>query len=140
MGVVHERWHGKRIIAQMQAEFRERLDLAGFKLVRFAKGKMKSQPIELRPKKGKGGKRRRVGLDPSKPGEYPKRVGPHLVTEIFHELTAWNHARWGTNVPYAKIQHFSKNRKRRRPWMTLANKAFRGKLKRLLSRPIRRLA
>jgi hypothetical protein len=79
-----------------------------------------SQPVKMQmTETGGGTQRRRVGLDPSKPGEPPKKVTGHLQRMIMHELDrSKGKARVGTNVVYGKFLELGTRIMRRRPWLS----------------------
>lgn len=92
---------------------------------------------------GLGGRRRY--LDPSKPGEYPKKATGFLRAHIIHDadpaaLTAY----WGLAADpqaiYGKHLELGTSRMGRRPWMSRANLECRAALKAIMEKPLRSLA
>lgn len=68
-----------------------------------------------------GAATRKRGLDPSKPGEYPKKLLGHLRRNVQSEGNKGERkARAGTNVPYGRWLELGTRRMGRRPWLTLA--------------------
>lgn len=76
----------------------------------IVQGSSRTQPISP------GGR----GLDPSKPGEYPKRVTDEFMKGVVHEHRAEiMTSRVGTNVPHGRWLQFGTSRMAARPWLTL---------------------
>ena len=106
------------------------LDRAGGETVRYAQQHMPDQPT-------RGAGKTKRGLAPSRPGQFPKRVHRHLARTLDHEVYPHGRGgRWGTDVEYGRIMELTRNRKRRRPWMSLTNRAMRLRWKQLLGGPL----
>lgn len=94
------RWDAPGYIDHIMDEFERRMGIA----VEFIRGEMieklnRTQPLAS----GKGGRRR--GLDPSKPGEPPKRVESRLIQDISTKVIRKRRSITGidgTNVEYAR--------------------------------------
>ena len=75
---------------------------------------------------GKKGSRSRHGLDPSSPGEPPKKLTGTLRIGVLQEKELLvPEARVGTNVPYGKWLEMGTRKMAPRPWLSAAlrNKA-----------------
>ncbi len=110
------KWNGKEAIRLIDLEAGKRVDGA----LRFVRDKAKikvsrSQPTIIH---GKSEGRSRKGLDPSKPGEPPKKVTGSLRLSIRKEFDkASVSGRVGTNVPYGKHLELGTRNMDPRPWL-----------------------
>lgn len=109
------------------------------RLPREARAELREMAISL----GMGG--RRYYLDPSKPGEYPKRRTGFLRNHIIYAVDpAELVAQWGISADpqaiYGKYLELGTARMQRRPWMSRANVETRSALKAIMEKPLRALA
>ena len=113
------KWHGEEAMRRIRTEAGNRVDMAA----RFVRDRAKElvsrdQPVRIY---AKGAGRSRKGLDPSKPGEPPKKVTGHLRMNIKKEPTPINMVtRVGTNVPYGKHLELGTRKMAARPWLWAA--------------------
>ena len=120
------RWYGDERLKEIRQEMTRRISRAGMTLVQYTLRHMGQQST-----RGKGKNMR--GLNPSRPGEFPRRVTQHLARNIDWETyTDRIGGRWGTNVKYGAIMERAGG-KRRRPWMSLANRALRRRIRSILA-------
>ena len=122
MGV---KWYGEIRTQEITRELRRRLNECGRECVKYATSHMKPQATA-------GTGRRRRGLNPSKPGEFPKRVTGHLARHIRFEVATGPRIRlrmrWGTSVPYGRYLDEGTTRMKARPWISLTMRALFNKL------------
>ena len=91
------KWHGDTALKLIRFEAANRVDAAA----RFVRDRAKELVSRDQPVSGAGSSRR--GLDPSQPGEPPKKVTGHLRMNIQKDMDRGRiEARVGTNVPYGK--------------------------------------
>lgn len=130
-------WYGPSVLAQVKTLAGKRIQAAGIHLKNRIREKMsRSQPTSnqagKRDSNGRfmsGGGTRKRGLDPSKPGEYPKIVTGFERRNVNSEYDAETMtSRVGTNVPYGRMQEVTMNPKRRRPWLSNSLRDFGGEL------------
>ena len=117
------KWKGAEAMRLIRMSAAQRLSGAGM----FIRGEARkniseSQSTVLRhhaPAEGeKKGASYRVGLDPSAPGEFPKKVSGFLRRGVAYEVdTDRLEARIGTNVPYGKHLEFGTANMEARPWL-----------------------
>ena len=82
----------------------------------------------------RGAGARKRGLDPSLPGEYPKKVMGHLRRNVETEYNAEEMlARVGTNVVYGHHLQTGTTKMKARPWMTKGLTEFIGTIRRILT-------
>lgn len=125
------KWHGEEALKRIHAEVGNRLQGAAM----FIQGRVRealsvAQPTRLTHPAAGGS--RRIGLDPSRPGEYPKKVTGFLRRGVAYEVDRTRlRARVGTNVPYGKYLELGTRKMAARPWLlrtvTLHNAAIRAK-------------
>ncbi len=111
------KWHGAEAQRRIEKELADRLTKAAIHVKNKAKINIsQSQPTMLiHPRTGGS---RRIGLDPSQPGEFPKKVSGFLRNRVNHEVDRRRLiARVGTNVPYGKWLEIGTRRMRSRPWL-----------------------
>ena len=122
-------WYGPQVLAKVKQDEGRRVEKAG----RHLKNKIRialsgTQPTRISKKTG-----RKYGLDPSKPGDYPKKVTGYLRQNIQSEYNpATITSRVGTKVYYGVIMELSTNPKRRRPWLLKTLVAESPTIKRIL--------
>ena len=110
------KWKGPEAMKAIRHEAANRVDMAS----RFVRDKAKeivgrSQPVRIYAKKAG---RSRKGLDPSKPGEPPKKVTGHLRMGIRKQMDRGRiEARIGSNVPYGKHLELGTRKMAARPWL-----------------------
>ena len=125
------KWHGEEAMRRIRTEAGNRVDMAA----RFVRDRAKElvsrdQPVRIY---AKGAGRSRKGLDPSKPGEPPKKVSGHLRINIKKDMDrARIEARVGTNVPYGKWLEFGTRKMKPRPWLRRTLTENMGEIRRLL--------
>ena len=113
------KWHGEEAMRRIRTEAGNRVDMAA----RFVRDRAKElvsrdQPVRIY---AKSAGRSRRGLDPSKPGEPPKKVSGHLRINIKKDMDrARIEARVGTNVPYGKWLELGTRKMAPRPWIRAA--------------------
>ena len=124
-------WRGRKFFEKTKVESTIRMQQA----VLFVQGQTKqilnrSQPLKRLPSGI------RVGLDPSKPGEPPKRVEGSLLRSITTqvEVTAQRIiGRVGTNIEYARFLELGTSRIRQRPYLRPALRKSQPALKKILT-------
>jgi len=111
-------WNGPEALARIRDETGKRIDMAArFIRDRAKEGLSRTQEVRIY---GKKGKRSRKGMDPSQPGEFPKKVSGHLRIDTRKEFDKeLLEARVGTNVPYGKWLELGTRTMARRPFMRL---------------------
>jgi len=127
-GYVKVKWYGSTVIPDVKRRLvGPRIQLAAAAIQGAAKrGVSRSQPT-----RGTGLRKR--GLDPSRPGEYPKRVTGHLMRNINRTFSASELvARVGTNVKYGRYLELGTRKMARRPWLSKALHEAMPELRRLL--------
>ena len=110
------KWRGDEAASKIRLSLQQRIDMAA-RTVRDHARKLVSrdQPVVIY---GKSAGRSRKGLDPSKPGEPPKKVTGHLRMNIQKEVSPTGMtARVGTNVPYGKMLELGTRHMEPRPWL-----------------------
>jgi len=123
-------WRGRQFFKKTKAEQAIRMGRA----VLFVQGQTKqllnrSQPLK-RLSSGI-----RVGLDPSKPGEPPKRVEGSLLKSITTQVEITSKriiGRVGTNIEYARFLELGTTRIRQRPFLRPALKRSKPAIKKIL--------
>lgn len=114
-------WRGPEAVSLINAEVGRRVDAAARVLRDRAKELVsRDQPVRIY---GKAAGRSRTGLDPSKPGEPPKKVTGWLRTNIRKEFSrALVEARVGVGVavPYGKYLELGTRTMEPRPWLSRA--------------------
>ena len=113
------KWHGIEAMDRIRKEAGNRVDGAARAVEGWAKELVsREQPVVIY---GKGAGRSRKGLDPSLPGEPPKKVSGWLRMNIASEMDrARIEARVGTNVPYGKHLELGTRKMAPRPWIRAA--------------------
>ncbi len=124
-------WYGDTVTAEINKEVGQRIKKAGIALRMHARQKVgRDQPTRTY-----GTSRTTVGLDPSKPGDYPKKVTAHLRRNIQAEYDPRiQTSRIGTNVPYGKWLELGTSKMARRPWLSRALAESMGQLRAILGR------
>jgi len=113
------KWYGIEAMDRIRKEAGNRVDMCA----RFVRDQAKElvsrdQPVRIY---AKSAGRSRKGLDPSLPGEPPKKVTGHLRMNIKHEMDrALIEAHVGTNVPYGKFLELGTRKMAPRPWLRAA--------------------
>lgn len=120
-------WQGKKITREIRGLMGKRLEKAARMLRNYARVKSsRSQPT-----RGVGTLKR--GLDPSKPGEYPKVVsGTHRRMIAFEVDRKTLTARIGSNLVYARHLELGTRKMKRRPWLSRALAESMGQLRKIL--------
>lgn len=107
------KWYGDKCEREIRSEVSRRVDAAG----RLLKNRIRQEIGRPQVTRGTGTKKR--GLDPSQPGEYPKKVLGHLRRNIEAEHDpATATSRVGTNVLYGKFLELGTRKMKRRPWLS----------------------
>ena len=115
------RWDGERFRQAVHAHMADNIEAAAI----YLKGRIKKNISRAhnryhRSKPRKGGVARRVGHDPSRPGEYPKKLSGTLRRNILHEANrAMLTARVGVarGVIYGKFLEWGTSRMKARPYL-----------------------
>lgn len=111
------KWHGTEAVRRIKAVTADRLEGAAMYVrTQARKNISRSQPTRLVHARAGGSYRR--GLDPSKPGEYPKKVMGQLRQRVAYEID--RHvlkARVGTNLAYGKHLETGTANMLARPWL-----------------------
>jgi len=123
-------WRGRQFFEKTKAEQAIRMGRS----VLFVQGQTKlllnrSQPLKTQQSG------LRVGLDPSKPGEPPKRVEGSLLKSIATEVEVKGKriiGRVGTNISYAPFLELGTTRIRQRPFLRPALKRSKSAIKKIL--------
>jgi len=116
-------WKGPEALKKIQNESVQRLEGACM----FIRGKARQNISRAQPTRlyhhraaedGTKGTSYRVGLSPSQPGEYPKKVSGRLRLSVTYEVNdVTMEARVGTNIPYGKMLELGTPRMLARPWL-----------------------
>lgn len=125
-------WYGETVKLRIGQVAGARVNAAGRVLRDYIRVKLsRSQPVRRRvSEKGVT----KVGLDPSRPGEYPKKVTAHLRNTVQSEYDPSRKvARVGTNTKYGKYLELGTRKMARRPWLSRAVRESRGLIQRVLS-------
>ncbi len=103
-------------VKEMEAELGKRLEKAAIHLTNKIKLKLNvSQPYHI--SKGKAGKHYK-GLDPSQPGQPPKKITGHLQRSITYEMAADKQsAKVGTNLLYGAVLELGGSKVAPRPYL-----------------------
>lgn len=125
------KWYGHKAIAHVRKQAKKRITKASI----YLSAEAKEIVSRKQPTRGKGTRKR--GLDPSKPGEAPKRVIGALMRSITWEVrdldTGGVAGRIGTNNPVGRwMQLGTKKMPQPRPWLTLVLARSMGRLRRIL--------
>jgi len=133
MGVrVKLNWNGDEASKKIEDTMVNRLDLAGLTLMNEARELVSRD----QPRAGKGATKR--GLDPSKPGQSPKRVTGTLHRSIFWALDRQAvKGRVGTPLRYGLFLELGTSKTAARPWMIKAVRNKRERIRRILSKEIK---
>jgi hypothetical protein len=122
-------WKGPEALRLIRAEAGRRVDGAA-RVARDGAKALISRPQPVRIYGKKAG-RSRAGLDPSKPGEPPKKVTGHLRINVRKEFDPNRvEARVGTNVPYGKHLELGTRKMAARPWLSATLKRKAGEIQR----------
>lgn len=106
-------WYGPQVTQQVNNLAGKRVQAAGIQL----KNRVREKLSRSQPTIGTG--IHKQGLDPSKPGEYPKKVIGHLRRNVADEFdAAAMTSRVGTNVLYGKFLELGTSRMAPRPFLT----------------------
>jgi len=121
------KWFGPQVEAKIRDGTARRVRAAGIHL----KNRIRESVGRSQPTRGAGLKK--VGLDPSKPGEYPKKVLGHLRRNIQDEHDSTKRiSRVGTNVLYGKFLELGTKTMLPRPWLSNALRDFGREVRRIL--------
>lgn len=130
-------WHGGEAELVIKGEAGKRIRAAAIWFSARLKEKMSRGQSTRIPKHRKGyrGHLGKIGLDPSKPGEYPKVVYKNEVKSItynFDDKSAT--AQVGTSMKgYPGIQELRANTNQRRPWLSNGVRDFLGGIRKILA-------
>lgn len=102
-------WYGDKVYQEISEQVIKNLDAAAIYLT----SKVKQNINESQPYKKYG--KFRKGLDPSKPGEFAKKVSGFLQKSIAWERESDNIRRVGSNVKYGKYLEFGTSKMGARP-------------------------
>ena len=123
------KWYGSQVKTRLRGITGKRVRRA----VIFLASAIKKELGRSQPTRGVGAAK--VGLDPSRPGEYPKKVMGHLRRGIAWEYDAGSMTgRVGTNVEYGKFLELGTRKMARRPWLSKGLKNNRREIIRILKR------
>ena len=126
------KWYGPQCVTKVLDSCDQRLEAAG----RALRDHAKREVSRAQPTAGTGEKKR--GLDPSKPGEYPKKVTGDLRMGIAMEYDKGSRtARVGTNVKHGKYLELGTHKMQRRPWLSRALSEMWAKLRSIIGRGAR---
>ena len=123
------KWYGNEVKAKISASIDDKLKLAG-RLVRdhARKSVSRAQPTS-------GTKENKRGLDPSLPGEYPKKVRGDLREAIAMEYDKKiKTVRVGTNIMEGKYLELGTRKMARRPWLSMALSEMTVQVRQILGR------
>lgn len=122
------KWYGTQVRTQVRGVTAKRILAAAIYLV----NKIKESLSTSQPTIGSGGSKK--GLDPSRPGDYPKLVTGFLRRGVTYEMDYDTpSARVGTNVPYGRYLELGTRKMARRPWLTNGLRDFAAGMKSLLT-------
>ena len=113
------KWRGDQVVSLINADMMTRVDAASRVIRDTAKRLVgRAQPYKIY---GKKGSRSRKGLDPSRPGEPPKKLAGELRKGILKDMDLLKpEARVGTNVEYGKWLEMGTRNMAPRPWLSAA--------------------
>lgn len=121
-------WYGEECVKTVKAEAGNRIRRAGI----YLQNQIRQDVGRSQPTKGTGTKKR--GLDPSKPGESPKKVLGHLRRNIVQEHDKDRQlSRVGTNVLYGKWLELGTRKMKPRPWLRNALTAYGKALRQIIA-------
>ena len=110
-------WKGPEALKKIQNESVQRLEGACM----FIRGKARQNISRAQPSRlyhTKAGMSYRVGLSPSEPGEYPKKLSGRLRLSVTYEVNdVTMEARVGTNVPWGLWLEMGTRTMLPRPWL-----------------------
>lgn len=125
-------WNGPKVFKDIEDTMVNRLDLALMTL----KNEARQLISRVQPTKGIGVRKR--GTDPSLPNTPPKRVRGFLHSSIFSEIDRSRvKGRVGTPLKYGLFQEIGTNNIAPRPWMSVAMKNKRPRIKSILTKEIK---
>ncbi len=129
------RWYGEEAKKVIRTEINKRIDKASRILRDYIRTKIgRSQPVKIY---AKSAGRSRKGMDPSKPGEYPKKVTGFLRMNVQAEMddaTSTARVGIGKNVKYGKYLEFGTRKMARRPWLSKGLLGARSRMMAMLKR------
>ena len=115
------KWYGPQLAAHVDQKASDRVRAAGIHLKRRIR---ESLSVANNVK----GKR---GANPSKPGQYPKKMLGHLRRNVQDEHSG-GVSRVGTNVIYGKWLEIGTRKMKPRPWLSKALRDFGSEIKKIL--------
>lgn len=125
-------WNGPKVFSEIEDTMLNRLDLA----LQTLKNEARKLISRNQPVVGTGTRKR--GTDPSKPNTPPKRVRGFLHSSIFHEIDRKKiKGRVGTPLKYGLFQEVGTRNIAARPWMSVAMKNKRPRIKSILTKEIK---
>lgn len=125
-------WNGPKVFSEIEDTMVNRLDLALMTL----KNEARQLISRVQPVVGTGTRKR--GTAPSLPNTPPKRVRGFLHSSIFSEIDRQKvRGRVGTPLKYGLFQEIGTKNIAPRPWMSVAMKNKRQRIKSILTRPIK---
>jgi len=127
------KWKGEEIKKKIELDLLDKLDLAGFLILKNAQKIVgRDQP------RGKTKSGTRTGLRPSLAGTPPKRVTATLQKSIFWDLDrSAKKGRVGSPLKYAKFLELGTRKMARRPWLSKADTASRGRIRRIFKKELK---
>ena len=111
------KWYGEAVKQKVDREIDKRIKRACHVIADHARENMKRSQATA----GTGTKKR--GLDPSKPGEYPKKVTGHLRRNVRWEYDPsikTGRVGVGADAEYGKHLELGTRKMQRRPWLSRA--------------------
>jgi len=125
-------WNGPKVFSDIEDTMVNRLDLALMTL------KNEARRVISRVQTTKGVGVRKRGTDPSTPNTPPKRVRGFLHSSIFSDIDRQRvKGRVGTPLKYGLFQELGTRNLLPRPWMSVAMKNKRQRIKSILTKKIK---
>jgi len=123
------RWHGKSCKRSIDKAVFKAMVQCAVVMTNYAKEKMsRSQPTS-------GAGLRKTGLNPSRPGEFPKKVTGQARRSVARdERKADMEVRVGTNIDYLRDLELGTSKTRPRPWLSRTWKETFSTMKALLKK------
>ena len=124
------RWAGDAILQRLEAQLKKNVQAAAIHLTNKVKRNVnKTQPYRISGTV-------RIGLKPSRPGDYWKKITGFGQKSIAWEMTGPTSARVGSNVKYVKFLELGTSKMGARPALRKTLKAEQSKIVSILSRKL----